>query len=156
MMIKIPQGFIAILMKIDQLCCKSLGDVDHHAKNNIILNGNINFLIKKYDFFQDDHPIHPYLPVKYAWNGTGCTKLKNISGDPNFWKFLENFRFFFRFLAVFGPFWPFFHPRTPQIDLLIPFFIDLDRFSSKSDGYDPFWSSVFCRYIFYPIYFLFQ
>ena len=41
---------------------------------------------------------------------------------------------FFRFLAVFGPFWPFFHPRTKQIDLLIFFFIDYASDDDQAGG----------------------
>ena len=51
MLIKIPQGFIEILIKIDQNGYKSLGNLDHHSKNNIFSKGTINLLIKTSDFF---------------------------------------------------------------------------------------------------------
>ena len=47
MMTKIPQGFIAKLIKIDQNCYKSLGNFDHHAKNHNFSKGKINLLGSK-------------------------------------------------------------------------------------------------------------
>lgn len=47
MMIKNPQGFIAILINFDQNCYKSLGNFDHHVK---ILKGKSVFLIKNWEF----------------------------------------------------------------------------------------------------------
>ena len=53
----------------------------------------------------------------------------------NVWKMFD---VIFRCSVVFLPFLAVFLPQDLKNRLTEPFFIDLDRCSSKSDGYDPF------------------